>query len=64
MSGYARMDFRLTDKGEVFLLEANPNPNLSYGEDLAESAEMIGINYESLLSRIIDLGLCYEAAWK
>lgn len=64
MSGYARMDFRLTHKGEVFLLEANPNPNLSYGEDLAESAEMIGINYEALLSRIIDLGLCYEAAWK
>ena len=52
LSGYARMDLRMADDGRIYVLEANPNPNLSYGEDLAESAEMVGINYEQLLQRI------------
>jgi D-alanine-D-alanine ligase len=64
MSGYARMDFRLTPEGKVFVLEANPNPNLAYGEDFAESAERIGLKYEPLLQRILNLGLSYQAEWK
>ncbi len=64
MSGYARMDLRLRDDGRVFVLEANANPNLSYGEDFSESAEQAGINFEALLQRIINLGLRYEAPWK
>ncbi len=44
--------------------EANANPNLSYGEDFAESAEQAGVNFEALLQRIINLGLRYEAPWK
>ena len=31
LSGYARMDMRLNQDGEIYILEANPNPNLSYG---------------------------------
>jgi len=64
MSGYARMDLRLRDDGRVFLIEANANPNLAYGEDFAESAESIGIAYEALLQKIINLGLGYHAPWK
>lgn len=64
MSGYGRMDFRLSPEGKVYLLEANPNPNLSYGEDFAESAEQIGISYETLLGRIISLGMRYRAPWQ
>lgn len=64
LSGYARMDLRLRDDGEVFVIEANPNPNLSYGEDLAESAEKIGMGYEKLLTKIISLGLNYQAEWR
>ncbi len=64
LSGYARMDLRLRDDGRVFVLEANPNPNLSYGEDFAESAESIGITYEDLLGRIISLGRSYRAPWQ
>jgi D-alanine-D-alanine ligase len=64
LSGYARMDLRLKENGEVFVIEANPNPNLSFGEDLAESAEIVGINYEQLLSKIISLGLNYQAEWR
>lgn len=64
LSGYARIDLRLRDDGKVFVIEANPNPNLSYGEDFAESAENTGISYEQLLKKIISLGLNYQAEWR
>lgn len=64
LSGYARIDLRLRDDGKVFVIEANPNPNLSYGEDFAESAENDGVPYEELLQKIITLGLNYQAEWR
>ena len=36
LSGYARIDLRLTDDGRVYVLEANANPQIAYGEDFAE----------------------------
>ena len=57
LSGYARIDFRIDERGRAFVLEANPNPNLAYGEDFAESAEVSGLSYERLLARILALGL-------
>lgn len=64
MSGYARMDFRMTPDGRVYVLEANCNPNLSYGEDFSEAAAAGGVSYDALLHRIIRLGLSYEAEWR
>ena len=64
LSGYARMDLRLSETGEVYVLEANPNPNLSFGEDFAESAEAVGFSYEQLLQKIITLGMNYQAEWR
>lgn len=64
LSGYARLDFRLRPDGQLFLLEANCNPNLTYGEDFAESAEVGGIGYGELLEKIVRLGLSYQAEWK
>ncbi len=60
LSGYARLDYRLTEDGRFHLLEANPNPNLSYGEDFAEAAEHSGVGYEVLLQKIISLGQSYH----
>jgi D-alanine-D-alanine ligase len=60
LNGYARIDVRMDERGRMFVLEANPNPNLAYGEDFAESAEVSGIPYERLLDRIIALGLRWE----
>ena len=57
LNGYARIDLRMDAEGRVYVLEANPNPNLAYGEDFAESAETSGISYEKLLERIVALGL-------
>jgi D-alanine-D-alanine ligase len=64
LSGYARMDFRMSADGRVHVLEANPNPQLAFGEDFAESANHIGINYEQLLQRIVSLGLRFRPMWR
>jgi D-alanine-D-alanine ligase len=57
LNGYARMDLRLSAGGELYVLEANPNPQIAYGEDFAESAEKAGLDYPDLLQRILNLGL-------
>ncbi|HVZ22154.1 MAG TPA: ATP-grasp domain-containing protein [Vicinamibacterales bacterium] len=62
LSGYARIDVRMDEAGRMYVLEANPNPNLAYGEDFAESAEVAGVSYERLLDRIVTLGLRWEPA--
>ncbi len=64
MSGFARMDFRLRGDGRIVLLEANPNPNLSKGEDLADSAKSAGLSYTALVGRIVQLGLAYRPEWR
>ncbi len=60
LSGYARLDFRMSEAGEFYLLEANPNPCLAYGEDFAEGVETAGLCYEDLLDTILRLGLNYR----
>lgn len=60
LSGYARIDVRLTGEGHFYVLEANPNPQLAFGEDFAESAELDGLSYEELLQKILNLGLRYR----
>jgi D-alanine-D-alanine ligase len=62
LSGYARIDLRLAEDGRIVVLEANPNPQLAYGEDFAEAAEAAGIRYATLLERILALGLAWEPA--
>lgn len=64
MSGYARIDLRLRDDGRIYVLEANANPDITYGEDFAESAESAGVKYEELIQRIVNLGMRYQAPWQ
>jgi D-alanine-D-alanine ligase len=64
LSGLARVDLRLDHEGKVWVLEANPNPDLTRGEDFAASAAHAGVGYEELLQRVLNLGLRYEPAWK
>jgi D-alanine-D-alanine ligase len=62
LSGYARIDVRMDDQQRIYVLEANPNPNIAYGEDFSESAEAHGLSYERLLDRLIALGLRWKPA--
>ena len=60
LSGYARIDLRLDEAGNVWVLEANPNPQIAKGEDFAASAEKLGMGYDAVLQRIINLGLRWQ----
>jgi len=66
LSGYARIDLRLDEEERPWVLEANPNPDLCYGEDFAESFEKKprGYSYLEIVQRIINLGLRYDAPWR
>ena len=61
LSGYARMDYRMTSDGEFYLLEANPNPQIAEHEDFADSAAHFGLSYGQLLQKILTLGLSYNS---
>jgi D-alanine-D-alanine ligase len=62
LSGYARLDYRMTNNGQFYLLEANPNPQIALNEDFADSAAHTGLKYPQLLQKIITLGLSYSSA--
>jgi D-alanine-D-alanine ligase len=51
---YARIDVRLTKDNEIWFIEANANPFLSYGHDSAEAAHKAGMRYNAFIQRIVD----------
>jgi D-alanine-D-alanine ligase len=51
---YARFDFRLRD-GVFYLLDPNPNPDISADASLALTAELAGYSYGKMGSRLIHL---------
>ena len=51
--GFGRIDVRLTPAGEVYIIEANPNPCLAHDEDFAQSACMAGMHYDALIQEIL-----------
>ena len=63
LSGYARMDYRLSNTGKFYLLEANPNPQIARKEDFADSAEHCGVSYCALLQKILTLAVSYSESF-
>ena len=57
MTGYARLDLRLTAQNEIYVLEANPNPGIARDEDCTLSAIKAGMSYEDFIRRLVALGL-------
>lgn len=57
LEGYARIDYRLSDEGKLYFLEANPNPELANFEEMASAAAKAGLSYEMLIQRVLNLGL-------
>jgi D-alanine-D-alanine ligase len=64
LSGFARVDLRMDERGRVWVLEANPNPDLSAAEDFARSARATGLDYDALIQRLLSLGLAHDPPWK
>jgi len=54
---YARIDMRMNRKGEVFILEVNPNPDLTEGVSFMESAEKAGLSFPETLKTIVDCAM-------
>lgn len=54
-SGYARIDLRLGERGRLYVIDVNPNADLSPGAGLARQAAAAGWSYGELIARILDL---------
>ncbi len=54
---YARIDIRLSKDNEIYVLEVNPNPDLTEGAGFMRSAEAAGYSYDETLIEIINLAL-------
>jgi D-alanine-D-alanine ligase len=52
---YARIDMRVTDAGEIYIIEVNPNCYLEAKSEFARSAERDGIEYNALIGQIVEL---------
>ena len=62
LSGYARIDLRMATDGQLYVLEANPNPQIATDEDFADSAEKTGYGYKELLQELLNVGLRWRPA--
>ncbi|HET9151061.1 MAG TPA: ATP-grasp domain-containing protein [Gemmatimonadales bacterium] len=54
---YARLDIRISTKNQPYVLEINPNPDLTEGVSFMESAEAAGYSFGQALATIVELAL-------
>ncbi|MEX2219221.1 MAG: ATP-grasp domain-containing protein [Phycisphaerales bacterium] len=54
---YGRVDIRLTDSGEVYVIEVNGNCYLEKSSELSMAAKASGIEYHDLVLRIVDTAM-------
>lgn len=52
---YARIDLRVSDGGEIFVIEVNPNCYLEQESEFARAAAAGEIDYDALIARIVEL---------
>ncbi|NLI75590.1 MAG: GNAT family N-acetyltransferase [Candidatus Riflebacteria bacterium] len=57
LRGYARVDFRVDEAGRPFILEVNPNPDLSEGAGFAKSLPQMGVTYPEAVELIVRAAL-------
>jgi D-alanine-D-alanine ligase len=52
---YGRIDMRLNKKGEVYVIEANPNPWLSSAAEFTMAAKKAGYSYTDVIDKLVSL---------
>lgn len=57
LKSYARMDFMMSESGEVFCLEANTLPGMTATSLLPQEAAVVGMDFADLCQRILDYAL-------
>jgi D-alanine-D-alanine ligase len=54
---YARFDVRLGADGEVWIIEANANPYISFGHEMANAAQKAGMDYYAFIQHLVDVAM-------
>jgi len=54
-SGYARVDMRADKKGNLYVIEVNPNPDISFEAGAARQASAAGMKYTQFIDKIMKL---------
>ncbi len=54
MRDYGRIDLRMDEKGNIYFIEANPNPDISKDSGFYKSLHYRGICYDSFIEKIIE----------
>lgn len=57
LESYARIDFLLDDKGDIYCLEANTLPGMTPMSLLPQEAQALGIDFNALCEKIVELSL-------
>ncbi len=55
--GYARVDFRMNEQNKIYCLEVNTLPGMTATSLVPKMAKVVGISFEQLVEKIIELGL-------
>ncbi len=53
LSGYSRVDFRVTDRGEPMVIDVNVNPCIAPEAGFCAAAARAGIDYRAMVDRIL-----------
>lgn len=56
-SGYARVDMRTDVNGRIYVLEVNPNPDISPDAGAGRQAKTAGMSYAQFVERMLDIAL-------
>jgi len=51
---YARIDFRLSSDNQPYILEVNPNPDISDDAGFARSSKAYGYKFDELIAKIVE----------
>lgn len=57
LESYARMDFRMSEEGEIFCLEANTLPGMTPVSLLPQEAAAVGMDFADLCEKILESAL-------
>ncbi len=60
---YARLDIRVSKKDEPYVLEINPNPDLTEGVSFMESAEEAGMTFPGTMTEILEMAMERKVVW-
>ncbi len=59
---YARVDFRVDNEGEPYILEVNPNPDLASGTGFSLCAEKSGRTFDQIIGELLAMAMARGAA--